>query len=541
MAIFGKFRPGQAMRLALARDFPDDRIARARELLPIRPVADRPAGQPLRIAIQCVDDPFYYALFRSLLLSLRSRADVRAELILIRSVNAILGRGLLQSLFRSVPMALLVGRHWTRAYADLSPSVAYRSRDLRHPLGDAVDLLRSWRLWRRLRREADISDLSIHGTVVGDLLVDSYLRLRPSAHFTAADPFLIRLLWQVHRDLRRARRYFRERRPHVYLTSYSTYIEHGVAARVALREGVSVRSFGNFVQIGKPLTAADPYHTANCDSYRSGFEALEDPANALAAADRQLQIRFSGGIDPATSYMRASAYSAGSETIDAARNAVVVFLHDFFDSPHVYPDLIFPDFWAWITFTIETLQRLGIRFLVKPHPNQIGASRAVLDELLERFPRLPLLETKVSNASLAGSGMLCGVTVYGTVAHELAYFGIPTIACARHPHHTFDFCRTARSVDEYARMLSTPSAIPLAAEEMKRQSLAFYFMHNLHGTGSELALRSCFVAFWQACNLNDGNTAFESTLVKLRDALWSTELPIDIVGGAGTAPASRSR
>jgi hypothetical protein len=95
--------------------------------------------------------------------------------------------------------------------------------------------------------------------------------------------------------------------------------------------------------------------------------------------------------------------------------------------------------------------------------------------------------------------MACGVTMYGSVAHELAYCGTPSIACARHPHISFDFCRTARSKEEYGELLRTACGRPDAAEEMRRQALAFYYMRNLHGSADELELRDRFSAWWQAC------------------------------------------
>ena len=65
MAHFGTTRIGKALRLVLARDCQDARIAQARRLLPPRPAAIHGDARRLRVAVQCVDDPFYYALFRA--------------------------------------------------------------------------------------------------------------------------------------------------------------------------------------------------------------------------------------------------------------------------------------------------------------------------------------------------------------------------------------------------------------------------------------------------------------------------------------------
>jgi hypothetical protein len=178
---------------------------------------------------------------------------------------------------------------------------------------------------------------------------------------------------------------------------------------------------------------------------------------------------------------------------------VVIFLHDFYDSPHVYREMLFPDFWEWICFTIETLQNAHIPFFIKPHPNQINLSNDVLDKLQERYSGLAMIPSAVTNKQLADAGMACAVTVYGTVAHEMAYFGIPTIACAHHPHICFDFCRTAKSREEYAQFLKQPAQIDIDKPTMREQSLRFYYMHNLNLTTEMAELRDALMKFRIMC------------------------------------------
>src|SRR6185503_5145771 len=182
------------------------------------------------------------------------------------------------------------------------------------------------------------------------------------------------------------------------------------------------------------------------------------------------------------------------------RGAVVVFLHDFYDSPHIYADLVFPDFWEWICFTIETLRAAGIRFLLKPHPNQISLSNTVIGELRQEYPELELIAPGVTNRQLVDAGMACAVTVYGTVAHEMAYLGVPSIACARHPHVAFDFCRTARDRAGYVELLRGSLQPPKDVETLRRQALQFYVMHNLALPREQIGLRDATVAGWRLCH-----------------------------------------
>jgi hypothetical protein len=471
------------------------------------------------IAVQCVEDPFYFGLFSALCLQLRAASGADCELVVTRSVSGAVGAGWTHWLARSSLLGSIISAQWIRAFRTVTDRVAFRSQSLSHPVGDLADWFRSRAVWRRERHKADLASLRILDVPVGDLITDTYLRFRPAPRIDLHDPFVPWLIWQTHRDIRRARAYFRTRKPKLYLTSYSTYTEHGVAVRVALQEGVPVRSFGNFVQFGRELTLSDWFHTPDTSRYRATFQALDRQEERLLEAEQHLRNRLAGEIDTATSYMKVSAYAAGSEPLPDVAGAVVVFLHDFYDSPHVYDGLVFHDFWAWTCFTIDALRRTVRRFWLKPHPNQISLSGEVLKDLRAKYPDLSMLSPRITNVQLADAGILCGVTVYGTVGHELAYLGVPTIACAKHPHHSFDFCRTAHTVEEYGRYLQTAEELPVTREEMRRQALQFYYMHNLYGGPEALALRNRYAAFWKACNTPDtSSTTLLERFSELRDS-----------------------
>jgi hypothetical protein len=468
------------------------------------------------LAFQSVPDKFYFLLFGAIRANLRAILQGRAELVVVRAVSGAIGTGMLAEIKRAAPVSWLWSSQWVRAYGTLVDGVAYGCASWAYPFSSLTDWVRSKTLWRQLQQQVETYTLLIDGIEVADLLVDSYLRFRPSPEFEVTDPFVRRLIWQALRDVRQAQNYFGRIRPRIYLTSYTTYLEHGIPARVALHQGVDVWSFGNLNSFSKRLSLGDSYHTQDFSAYRSAFEALDHQAERLQEARNQLENRLAGGIDAATSYMRQSAYANIDIKLppDLA-GAIVIFLHDFYDSPHVYPKLVFKDFWSWICFTIDTLQRTEAKFYLKSHPNQIALSDKAIDRLQTKYPSLQWLPSGVSNAELTRAGIACGITVYGTVAHELAYLGVPSICCAQHPHHTFDFCRTAQTRAQYEAMLSTYADLPVSKEEMRKQALSFYYIHNLHKDAQQGELYRAFVNFWKECNVNK-NTE-ESVMKSFRE------------------------
>jgi hypothetical protein len=453
------------------------------------------------VAIESVEDPFYLGLFGDLLQQLQTRGLVRATRIVVRSLNGAIGTGALCEVARSPLVAALIERQWRRVWSGLVDERLFRAAKWQGPWRLTCLQRHAARLIASCADEDSLARLKVDDVLIGDLVIDSYLRFRPAVGVDLADPFLIRVLRQALSDLVCVRSAFCRERPDALIMSHSTYIEHGIPARIALQLGIPVWTFGNFMQIGRRLHLDDPFHTPVTRHYRNAFDALPDQEACLAEADKQLRRRLAGEIDTTTSYMRVSAYQASSEVAPAVAGAIIVFLHDFYDSPHIYEDLVYPDFWSWIIDTIDTLNASGQPFWIKPHPNQIALSDEAIKKLCAKYPNLPILSPNVTNVQLVEAGMLSGVTVYGTVAHELAYLGVPSICSARHPHHAFDFCRTARSVGEYRTLLKTPTVLPLTLEEMRRQALAFFYMHNLAGSADTLELRKRYVAYWKACHL----------------------------------------
>jgi len=452
------------------------------------------------VVVQCVSDPFYLGLFAHLAHSFRCRSDAKVELLVPQSFNVTIGTGLLALILRTFPINRLKINQWIRIWSVVSPDVGYRSTSLGYPLGDLVDAWRSWLIWRELKSADELCELVISGVPCGDLVIDSYLRFRPSPRVNLRDPFLMRVLWQAHRDVRRAQAYFRKKKPYLYITSYSTYVQHGIALRVALSEDVRVLSFGNFQDFGKLHQKDDFYHTRNCTNYLHEFRKIPNPEEIIEVARLQLEARLAGDIDSATAYMNASAYITKTDDVPDVHDKVIIFLHDFYDSPHVYADFVFPDFWEWVCFTINTLKVAGVSCLIKPHPNQIALSDAAIDELLSRFPEVQFISPHVTNRQLAQGGMACGVTAYGTVAHEMAYMGVPTIACASHPHITFEFCRTAKTRAEYADLLRDALAQPIDRTVLREQAIQFYIMHNLNYSIAHVQRRDALIRAWKICD-----------------------------------------
>lgn len=441
------------------------------------------------ILVQNVEDPYYFCLFGSIISRLVTYRDYRVEQYISRSFHVGESKNLIKFLIYRASN-LILGVKWVRAYKSYAPYIGYSFLKL-NPIYDLLDGILAICAYQRIKSHEDLISLKLNSVLVGDLINDTYLRFKPSPNVNLKDPYLLFIIWHAYKSIRGAYKYFLRKRPLLFLTSYSTYLQHGIAVRVAVLTNVKVYSFGNYQEFAKRLTANDFYHTKNPSMYKLDFSLLPNKDDCLLLAVESFQRKIAGEVDHHFSYMKSSAYSVTEQSIPDVRGASIIFLHDFFDSPHVYPGMVFHDFWDWICFTIECLESKNIKYYIKPHPNHIALNDEVIVDLIRKYPNLRFISPKVTNTQLIDAGISSAITVYGSVAHEMAYFGIPSIACARHPHIAYSFCQTASSREEYKKLIySSQSLKNLDIMKMRKESLEFYFMHNLNLTvkESELAL-----------------------------------------------------
>ena len=447
------------------------------------------------ILVQCPEDDYYYALFGRIILSIKESRKVTVKGFHLHSIRP--------SEFRSLGMFLvkrlehiILNRKWVRLYSAYCDGVGYKSDRFEGPIRFAGDLIKAYRLWISIKSKDQLIGLSIDNVPVGDLVNDTYIRWRPSPTVDINDVYLLRVIQQTIKEIRLAREFFNTHRPFLYITSHANgYIQHGIAVRVALQNHVKVIAFGNRQQFAKQLSLDNWVAAKNPDNYLSDFLRLNNQKLKLDKAREALNSRINGTIDRATAYMRQSAYAESEVDIPDVSGAIVVFLHCFYDCPHGYRHTVFSDFWEWITFTIDFLLSINAKFYIKPHPSWVEESEDVYKRLCLEYPNVLKLSPLITNKQLVEAGVIGAVSVHGTVTHELAFMGIPTVSCGDNPHVAFDFCTTTTTREEYAEALAGAFSLKHDKELYKLQSLMFFYMHNLSLSDDENELLTALGKF----------------------------------------------
>lgn len=327
------------------------------------------------------------------------------------------------------------------------------------------------------------------GVQVGVAVYDTFLRETMQPTLDLASPDFCRIAYEAFLILRATERYFGERDVRVVILGHCVYNNWKILSDYARARGAQV-----FVTYN---SRAIPLHDVNANRgllttdhtpYKREFASLpHDQQEACRAAGEQLLLRrLSGELDHGLSYMSKSPYSGNDRiglSLDDSKKAIVVMLHSFVDSPHIYEHMVFADFLDWVHHTLDAcrspdlLQRCQI--LVKPHPNRFPAEDALIERFMADYPFAKLIPPETSNSAIAQLRPACVVTVYGSVAPEFSYQGIPVITCGDNPCSAFGFTFQARTKEEYRSLLISADSLRLTPQQITEVG-EFMYMHYMH-------------------------------------------------------------
>lgn len=432
------------------------------------------------ILIQCVNDYFYFSLFANVVkkenkLNLSYFQGVSPNLFIIKQKYDCLYIFYLIGAFFNF---YFINFKWKKLYNAIGIKKIYKLNS-GSTLNTVKQLFKAFRIWYKVKSKNEILNLNYNNILIGDLIYDTYLRFRISATVNVSDPYLFYYIFSAIRVVESCERIVLINKVTKYFCSYTTYIQHGVPVRVFLKNHIPVYSSGNLQQLFKKLSLNDYLQTANHFNYYNDFLKITNKGECLSYSRRVLNSKFSGNIDSSISYMKKSAFDKDESSILMPEFDGVIFLHDFFDSPHIYSNLLFNDFYDWVVHTLELVTKHHLRVAVKPHPNQIIESQNILNKLKKEYTNIKWLDAELSNIVIFNSGIKFGISVYGTILHELAYFGINPICAGDNPHASFDFIHKPKNIQEYDYFILNYLNLKMPSN-YKALVEIFFYMHNLH-------------------------------------------------------------
>ena len=269
---------------------------------------------------------------------------------------------------------------------------------------------------------------------------------------------------------------------------HSVYIT-GIPLRIAQSKKINcfaVSSFNcdlinlvNSISYKKKLNGTDVHFKYYKDIF---FKFSKNKKNSNLMTGKKILYDYISG-KKRLFYLKNKTYSSEKIKYSNKKNSkikVVIFAHDFVDSPHVYGNHFFPDFKVWFNFLNEIIKKTDYEWYIKLHPGDNNVTNKEILEFTKKNRKLKILKKNFPNNRLVNLGVSFGLTVFGTIASELAPFGIRVInASKNNPHQNFNFSINPKSLKEYEFILKNLHRYKRKFIYNKNDLYIFQFSKNL--------------------------------------------------------------
>ena len=292
-----------------------------------------------------------------------------------------------------------------------------------------------------LKSPNNILKIKIDDIDVGDLIYDTYLRFYNKPTITKIKLELFFVIYQAFKLYFKLENINKQLDLKQYNSSYCSYINHGIPVRFFLNKGIKVCSSGNIYEIKKTNRLNDYYHTKKIEIKKLDDFQIEKGISIIKSrVDGHYKLPF----------MKKNIYKKNMKDVPALNKLDgILFLHDFFDSPHIFEGFIFNDFFQWTLHTLNLISYRKLKIGIKPHPNQIKESRLIIEKLKNNYSTLNWIDEDLSNSVIMNSRFKFGISVYGSVIGELAYHNKFSVSCSKNNYEDFGFSIKSRSISEY--------------------------------------------------------------------------------------------
>ena len=399
---------------------------------------------------------YYLLLFKFLIF--KEKTNYNYKIIVIWPIN-LLPRKEIDNIFffRKLKKFYynLIRKKWSKLYFSIGASKVYTLK----PSNLSVrkkNFLKSKEIFSNIKSKEDLINLKYDNVLIGDLVYDSYLRFAFKATVNLKDPFLIKCIYTAINAFSVAEKLNKDYDIETYFSSYSVYVHHGIIIRYLLFKSSSkVFTFGNMLySVKKRLSKKDYLDTHSYKSFKKKFETLENKSKKIKLAKIELNKKFLGKDDFSTrnDFLPINTYKSKKKVDIKKLSEIegVLFLHDFFDGPHMNGNMIYPDFYEWATDTMNEIQSNKLKIAIKSHPNSRLESLKINDLLQNKYKELIWLDKDLSNQIIfKQKNIKYGISCIGSVLYEMSYHNKVVLSAGPNSTSSFNFALNPKNKAQY--------------------------------------------------------------------------------------------
>jgi hypothetical protein len=341
----------------------------------------------------------------------------------------------------------------------------------------------------KILSQDDIKNINVQGIVIGDLIIDSYLRFNKLRTFDHKDVSFIKYIQQFLVLFFYFKKIFSQNNIKAVIGVHATY-SYGLILRMSM--SANIPSFTIYEGKLFRLTLERPFQISQFLDYNFFFNKLsnEQKSQGINIGRNLLEKRISGG--KTHEIYQNFATKSSFEKMSGENNRVLkndrkikilIATHEYFDSPHVYGDFFFNDFYDWTTSLAKFSRETEYQWYIKDHPRYKGKIKdsqkftyETTRDIVNEHKNITYIDPDTSHHQIIKEGINFVCTVYGSVLFEYPAFGIPVLpATKNHPCNQYNFFINSSSKENYFENLRNLSntKIKINLDELYE----FYYMH----------------------------------------------------------------
>ncbi len=346
-----------------------------------------------------------------------------------------------------------------------------------------------------LKNPDDLLKIKHQGILLGDLIYDDLIKLKDHQYtISKIDRVCLKSIFHAFFFYFSYSKIFKKYPVKFLICTHLVYVQYGLFARVGLRNGAKIIETNdlmvNYLDAKEYQndTIAVTYHVA-CKHYFNKLLSNAPNKDAFVAfAEENLKERMAGSnkqYDARLAYKNKTILTkqALQERLSipaSDKPFVVIFSHVFADAPHCCINMLFRDYYDWLTQTLKHIVKIkAVNWLIKPHPSaKLYGEDGLVESLVESavsglernvfvFPK----EVSTSNLDQIAEAI---VTVSGTAGIEFGCLGVPVILAGSPFYGNYGFTLDPASREEYFCLLDKIPAIPKLSAQQIMEAKVMY-------------------------------------------------------------------
>ena len=328
----------------------------------------------------------------------------------------------------------------------------------------------------KFRDKNEIINFKLNKIWIGDLIYDTYLKVKNVPTIDVKDKNFERFFIDVIYVYFYWYNYFKENKVKALIISHSTYL-YGMVMRIASQFLVTVYkpTFNTIYKIQhKNYTIGNEFF-----SFKKKFKILskKDKEDGIKKAKKEIDLMISGLRKFGLGYNLKRKKKFNDKF--KKKTKVMIAMHNFYDSPHVFGKMLFPDFYVWLKHIVFLSLKTDYMWYFKLHPENTKKDFSYIKGILKKNKNIKILSHKKNQNDIIEMGINYVLTCFGSIGFEYAYRGVTVVnACIRNPHAGYNFTLNPKTVFEFDRILL--NLFKYKIKPNKREILEFLYMRRYH-------------------------------------------------------------